>query len=88
MKKQDVIDMVEKQMDIEQLKVDAQDLREDEIGAVGGKNRKKYKHSKFWLTYSAWMPEKPVNLVVPRQNLEKLPHTKHIVATKEGVKVI
>lgn len=67
-KKQDVIDMVEQQMDIEQLKSDAQELREDElgVGSFGGKSRKKYPHKKFWLTYSAWLAEKPVNLVVPR----------------------
>lgn len=76
-KKQDVVDMVEEQMTIEELKADAEELREDDT--IQTKKRKTYPHRKFWLTYSAWMHEKPVNLVVPRETLEKLPHSKHFI---------
>lgn len=75
-KKQDVVDMVEEQMPIDQLKADAAELRQD---STTTKKRKTYLHQKFWLTYSAWMHEKPVNLVVPRQTLEKLPHSRHFI---------
>lgn len=37
------------------------------------------------MTYSSWLAEKPVNLVVPRETLEKLPHSKHMIVTKEKV---
>ena len=55
---------------------------------VATKKRKTYKHKKFWLTYSAWMHEKPVNLVVPRETLENLPHSKHFMITKDKITVI
>ena len=84
MKKQDVVDMVEEQMTMDELKSDAAELREDDFIPMQ-KKRKTYQHRKFWLTYSAWMYEKPVNLVVPRDILEKLPHSKHMIVTKEKV---
>lgn len=34
------------------------------------------------------MKEKPVNLVMPRDTLEKLPHTIHFVVTKNSIKRI
>ncbi len=44
-----------------------------------GKYRKRYAHRKFWLTYSTRMDEKPVNLVMARETLENLPHSKHFI---------
>lgn len=83
-KKQDVVGMVEEQMTMEQLKSDAEELREDDFMPMQ-KKRRTYPHRKFWLTYSSWLAEKPVNLVVPRETLEKLPHSKHMIVTKEKV---
>lgn len=83
-KKQDVVDMVEEQMTIDEMKADAKELREDDF-YIMQKKRKTYPHRIFWLTYSTWMHEKPVNLVVPRETLEKLPHSKHFIVTKEKV---
>ncbi len=83
-KKQDVVDMVEQQMTMQQLKADAEELREDDF-MPAQKRRKTYPHRTFWLTYSHSLQEKPVNLVVPRSTLEKLPHTKHLIVTKEKV---
>ena len=67
------------------MKSDAAELREYDFVTMQ-KKRKTYPHRKFWLTYSAWMHEKPVNLVVPRDTLEKLPHSKHFIVTKEKVR--
>ena len=51
-----------------------------------GKCRTKYAESKdFWLTYSTKLHERPVNLVMKREVLEKLPHTKHFIVTREKV---
>ena len=47
-----------------------------------GKYRHKYPHGKFWLTYSTRMHERPVNLIIPRGTLEKLPHSKHFIVHK------
>lgn len=47
------------------------------------KHRKRYLHEKFWLTYSPYLNEQPVNLVTTRQNLESLPHSHHYIANKE-----
>lgn len=84
MKKQDVVDMVEEQMTMDELKSDAAELREDDFMPMQ-KKRKTYPHRKFWLTYSAWMHEKPVNLVVPRDILEKLPHSTHFIVRKNSL---
>lgn len=86
-KKQDVVDMVEEQMTIDEMKADAEELREDDFDTMQ-KKRKTYSHRKFWLTFSAWMHEKPVNLVVPRDTLEKLPHSRHFIITRTGVKIV
>ncbi len=83
-KKQDVVDMVEEQMTMDELKSDAAELREDDFMPMQ-KKRKTYPHRKFWLTYSAWMHEKPVNLVVPRDILEKLPHSTHFIVRKNSL---
>lgn len=84
-KKQDVVNMVEEQMPMQQLREDAEELREDDFMAFT-KKRKTYKHKRFWLAFSSWLQEKPVNLVVPRDALEKLPHTRHFIVTKEKVR--
>ena len=84
-KKQDVVDMIEEQMTMDELKSDANELREDSIELFQNKSRKTYPHRKFWLTYSAWLFEKPVNLVIPRTTLEKLPHSKHFIVAKGKV---
>ena len=81
---------------LEQLKRDAQQLRftgdnniTDAFGnrAVDsrGRARFKYPHKKYWLTYSTKKEEKPINLVLLRDDLEKLPHTRHFIVTKEKV---
>lgn len=56
--------------------------------AADGKARHKYPHRKYWLTYSTKMKEKPVNLVIPRDTLEKMPHTKHFIVTTSNIKRI
>lgn len=82
---------------LEQLKRDAQQLRyngdnnvTDVFGnkAVDSKGRArlKYPHQKYWLTYSTTKEEKPINLVLLRDDLEKLPHSRHFIATKEEVR--
>ena len=81
-KKQDVVSMVEQQMTMQQLKADAEELREDDF-MLAQKKRKTYPHRMFWLTYSCWLAEKPVNLVVPRDTLENLPHSAHFIVTKQ-----
>ena len=84
---------------LQQISADASELRlHSDIGyrdAFGnnivdasGKARHKYPHHKYWLTYSTKMKEKPVNLVMPRDTLEKLPHTIHFVVTKSSIKRI
>lgn len=85
-RKQDVKDFVEEHVSMEQLKRDAEELREDGPDSWTTKRRKIYDHRRFWLTYSAWMPEKPVNLVFPRKELEKLSKSRHFIVTREGVK--
>lgn len=81
---------------IEQLKRDVEQLRfngdnnvTDVFGnrAVDSKGRArfKYPHKKYWLTYSTRLEEKPINLVLLRDDLEKLPHSKHFIVTKEKV---
>lgn len=82
-KKSDVLEMIEEQMTTEQLKADAQELREDYD--LTQERRKRYSHRKFWLTYSPYFNEKPVNLVTTRQMLESLPHSKHFIVTREKV---
>lgn len=81
-KKQDVVSMVEQQMTMQRLKADAEELREDDF-MPAQKKRKTYPHHMFWLTYSCWLAEKPVNLVVPRDTLENLPHSAHFIVTKQ-----
>jgi len=74
-------------MTMDELKSDAAELREDDF-MPQAKKRKTYPHRKFWLTYSAWMHEKPVNLVVPRDTLEKLPHSRHFMITTDKITMI
>lgn len=85
-KKQDVLDFVQEQSSIEELKADANSLRDSAQYSYGApKLRKTYSHRKFWLTYSTYLKEQPVNLVTTRQNLEALPHTKHFIVYKGKV---
>ena len=77
------------------MKEDAETLRNDADGieafggsTYNGKHRHSYEHRKFWLTYSTHLRERPVNLVLTRDTLLSLPHTKHFIATKEGVKIV
>ena len=82
---------------IEQLKRDAETVRfngdnhvTDAFGnrAVDSKGRArfKYPHRRYWLTYSTKLDERPVNLVMHREDLEKLPHSRHFIVTKEEVR--
>lgn len=47
--------------------------------------RRKFPHGAFWLTLSPTMDEMPVNLVIPRTSLEKLPKTRRFLVTDRGV---
>ena len=86
-KKSDVLQLLQCEMSIEQLRADIIELREDGFSIqMYGKARKKYSHGKFWLTYSGKLLEQPVNLVVPTETLLKLPHTKHFTVTREKVR--
>ncbi len=89
-KKQEVLDFIQEQTTIEELKKDAADLRYDSYDYTHGfKQRKTYLHHKFWLTFSKGLPEQPINLVLPRQTLERLPSSKHfIVYTDKKVRKI
>lgn len=85
---QDDMRLEQQQMTIGQLKADAQQLRDNAwMDMSDGKSRKRYKHNKYWLTYSNSLEEQPVNLVITRENLLKLPHTKHLIITREKVEV-
>lgn len=50
-----------------------------------GRARFHYSHRKYWLTYSTKLEEKPINLVVHRDEIEKFPHTRHFIVTKQKV---
>ena len=52
-------------------------------------NRKAYDRvspGRLWLTYSAGLWEKPVNMVVPRNWLRKLKGVADLYVTKESIK--
>lgn len=52
-------------------------------------NKKAYDRvspGRLWLTYSAGLREKPVNMVVPRDQLRKLKGVTDLYVTKDGVK--
>ena len=99
-KKQDVIDFInDNNLSKEQLKQDAVEIRDrgnnnktDIFGNTAldksGKCRTRYNHKNFWLTYSTKMKEQPVNLVIPRENLLKLPHSTHFIVTTSRVNKI
>ena len=67
------MDYVELFTSFERIKQDAEELRES------GRRRRLYLHDRFWLTYSAYKDEKPVNLVVPRRTLENLKNAAHYI---------
>lgn len=90
-KKSDVQKMVQEHVEIDQLKKDIAELQDEDcldkqLGWNFSKARKRYADGKFWITYSKTLKEKPVNLVVPRATLEKLPHSRHFVVTKDRIK--
>lgn len=85
-KKQDVVDAVERLTGFRKMKKDAAELREDPFVDSEGKGRVRYPHRKFWLTFSSRLAEQPVNLVFPRDELRRLPHTRCFVITRDGVK--
>lgn len=85
-KKADVEELVESETGKTRLMSDAQKLRDEGMPDSRGLARLRYSHNKFWLTYSDNLDEKPVNMVVPRQTLEGLPHTKHLTVTRDGAK--
>lgn len=41
---------------------------------------------RLWLTYSAGLREKPVNMVIPRDELRKLKGVADLYVTKESIK--
>lgn len=52
-------------------------------------NKKAYDRvspGRLWLTYSAGLREKPVNMVVPRDQLRKLKGVADLYVTKDGMK--
>lgn len=52
-------------------------------------NKKAYDRvspGRLWLTYSAGLREKPVNMVVPRDQLRKLKGVTDLYVTKDGMK--
>ena len=83
-KKQDVIDNVQEITTLSDLQYDAQILRTESELLNVQKNRKRY-NSNFWLTYSGQLYEKPVNLVMQRNTIEKLKNTKHFFITKNKI---
>lgn len=78
--------MVESETGGAQLMSDVQKLRDEGEPDVRGMARLRYPHGKFWLTYSDGYDEKPVNLVVPRETLERLPRSKHLTVTRDCIK--
>lgn len=70
--KKSVRDYVETYTPFPELMRDAEELR-DCWDSVSRYERKKYAHGKFWLTYSPTLDGRPVNVVIPRDALEKLP---------------
>lgn len=50
-----------------------------------GKVRKILVQNKLWLTYSSNLDEEPVNLVIPRSELKKLPGVVDIYITKKSI---
>lgn len=57
---------------------DARALRRDAEGGSAAVKRR-YPHGAFWLTLSARLDERPVNLVIPRETLESLSAKKFAV---------
>lgn len=96
-KKQDLKEAVEKKVSTQKLKEHAEELRregdENYTDIFGnrkldskGRARRKIDGSKcMWITYSTRPVERPVNLVVTREMLESLPHTRHFIVTKDRV---
>lgn len=43
-----------------------------------------FKTDKVWMTYSAWLSEAPINLVVPKSTLDNLPKSRRYVISQDG----
>lgn len=84
-KKKDVVDYVQQHIDLSALQEDAKELRVEGDEQNLYKHRRRYKGADFWLTYSRSLYEKPVNLVIPRNRLEKLKNTKHFKIYKNEI---
>ena len=83
--KKDILDMV-----VNDIRHDAKALRDYcdlqiEANEKDINNRKRYSHGRYWLTYSYFLNEKPVNLVIPRHELEELPRSIQFDITKDSV---
>ena len=83
-KKQDVVDFVQQDIQLSDLYNDAKELRAESKSLGGSKHRKYYKN--FWITHSTRLFEKPVNLVMPRNTLETFKNSKHFYITKSELK--
>lgn len=83
-KKQDVIQFVQKDIQVSQLWNDSKELRKESKSLGVSKNRKYYKN--FWLTHSPKLFESPVNLVMQRNTLENFKNSKHFYITKSEIK--
>ena len=91
-KKTDVVELIKNidSLTIDQIKSLASNLileakNDMDAGIFQQKYRRKFPSGKFWLTYSPKLFEKPVNLVVPRETLENLPHSKHFEVSRNKV---
>ena len=99
-KKQEVVEYIESTIGKGKLEKDVIDIRtrgdlniSDIFGNTAldskGKCRTRYAGVKdFWLTYSTNLHERPVNLVVKREVLEKLPSSRHFIVTRENVEKV
>ena len=83
-KKSDVVDYVQKDIQLSQLWNDANKLRAESKSLGVAKNRKYYKN--FWITHSNRFSESPVNLVMPRNTLENFKGSRHFYITKNELK--
>ena len=83
-KKQDVVDFVQQDIQLSDLYNDAKELRAESKSLGQSKNRKYYKN--FWITHSNRLFESPVNLVMQRNTLENFKNSKHFYITKSEIK--
>ena len=98
-KKSEVEDFVQEYMPLKRLAEVAEDVKliaddfikpEPKYGGIYTKDRKgvsriNWDHHQFWLTYTPFLKEQPVNLSLRASTLLELPHTKHFIVTREKV---